>query len=67
MTCGATSLVSLHGAVCILAALVLGGIVVLGGDNEAPKAPKSEARRKSRKSRPKAEAGVGFLGSPLPT
>ena len=35
----------------------VGGNSGTWGENEAPKAPKSE-----RKSRPKAEAGVGFLG-----
>ena len=41
---------------CIIAAPVLGGILVLG-DNEAPKAPKSEAKIEA-----EGQAGVGFLG-----
>ena len=40
---------------------MLGGIVVHGGDNEAPK---SEARGAENRGRP-AEAGVGFLGRGL--
>ena len=45
--------------VCILAPPVLGEIVVLGGgDNEAPKVPKSEARR-DRCRRPRQGWGFG--------